>query len=63
METDEKLVNKNVDVSKNDGFHLYGVLTSIGPYGIWLKTFSETSFIAFTNIREIRLDRKYRKGD
>jgi len=61
MDLEEKLINKRVDVSKNDGFHLYGVLREIGAYGIWLKTSSETSFIAFTNIKEIRLDR--RQGD
>lgn len=58
MELEEKLVNRKVDVSKSDGFHLYGVLREIGAYGIWLRTSSETSFIAFANIKEIRLDRK-----
>ena len=58
METEKKLVNKKVDVTKADGFHLYGHLRDIDQYGIWLETNAETSFIAFINIKEIRLDRR-----
>jgi len=54
----EKFIENNVDVSKCDGFHLYGVLKKIEQHGIWLETKRELSFISFNNIKEIRLDRR-----
>jgi hypothetical protein len=54
----EEFLNRQVDVAKLDGFHLYGILKKIEQHGIWIETKKELSFIAFNNIREMRLDRK-----
>ena len=59
MEPKETFLNENIDICKNDGFHLYAILKSIEQHGIWVETKSELSFIAFANIKEIRLDRRY----
>ena len=58
METEtRKLLNKNVDVQMRD-FHLYGVLKQIDAQGIWLETKEQESFINWTNIIMIKLDKR-----
>ncbi|MFA5102486.1 MAG: hypothetical protein WC525_04985 [Candidatus Thermoplasmatota archaeon] len=58
----EDYLEKHIDVMKIDGFHVYGILKKIESYGIWVESNSELGFLAFSNIREIRPDRRYR-GD
>lgn len=57
MKTETKLLNKNVKVSLTSGFVLYGTLVETELYGIWLKSNTETSFISYTTIKDIREDR------
>jgi hypothetical protein len=56
------LLGKHIDVTKNDGFHVYAVLKDIEQHGIWVEFNSELIFIAFTNLKEIRLDRRYKEA-
>jgi hypothetical protein len=58
----KELLNKHIDATKNDGFHIYAVLKDIEQHGIWVELNSELIFFAFTNLKEIRLDRRY-KGE
>jgi hypothetical protein len=63
METEDKytLLNKAIDLTKNDGFHLYVTLRKIEQFGVWIESDTEISFISFSNIRDIRKDK--RKGE
>lgn len=65
METGIKknFVGEHVDVTRNTGFHVYAKLLKIEQFGIWLQSDTETSFIAFNDIKDIRLDKRYNKGD
>jgi hypothetical protein len=50
------LLGKKVKIVKADGFVLYGTLLKKEDFGIWVKTNTETSFITFLNILEVRID-------
>jgi len=60
MET-EIFLNKHVDVAKLDGFHIYSILRRIDQFGVWLEYNNELTFVSFNNIREMKLDRKFRE--
>ncbi len=49
---------KRVNVTKNDGFVLYGLLLKQEPHGIWLQLKSKTVFITYSNLKEIALDER-----
>ena len=59
MEERNKFLNKHVKVTKEDGFVLYGKLVDKELFGIWLESDTETSFITYNNIKDIRLDPRY----
>jgi hypothetical protein len=56
----EDYLEKHIDVTKLDGFHIYGVLKQIASQGVWVETNNGVSFFAYSNIKEIRPDRRYR---
>ena len=58
MEEENELLNKPVVVRLKNDFALYGLAQSFLQGGIFLKTKTETSFISFTEIKNIRLDRR-----
>lgn len=63
METVTKnFLNQNVDVTRLTGFHVYAKLKQIDQFGIWIESKTETSFIAFNDIKDIRLDKRYTKA-
>lgn len=56
MNAKEEFLNKDIIVQQVDNFCKYGKLVLIEPYGIWLKSTKETSFIAYNNIKTIKLN-------
>ncbi len=56
---ERNFLNKQVIVTKADGFVLYGTLVDCQLHGIWLKTKQETSFLAYSNIKDIRLNPRF----
>ncbi|MBD3196428.1 MAG: hypothetical protein GF317_15320 [Candidatus Lokiarchaeota archaeon] len=57
MKISNELENKRCIIRKIDDYTVYGTV-SFDEHGIWLKTNTETSFIAYNNIKEIRLDKR-----
>ena len=55
-------LNKNVEVRYVNDFTLYGILKAVDEHGIVLKTNQETSFISFSQIQMIKLDKRYYGG-
>ena len=51
-------LGKQIDITRLNGYHIYATLQSIEQFGIWVTSKTETSFIAFNDIKDIRLDRK-----
>jgi hypothetical protein len=56
VEMRETFLNKQVKVEKNDHFCIFGRILEEREEGIILQTRSETSFISYKQIAEIRLD-------
>jgi len=54
---EEVFLDKHCQVVKVDGFTLYGTVKEVNDYGILLETTQETSYISFSNIKEIRINR------
>ncbi len=64
METEaDKFLGKAIDLTRLDGFHIYAILVKMEQFGVWVKSKQETSFIAFNNIKDIRLDRRSKESD
>jgi len=55
---ENNFLDKHIDATKLDGFHLYGILKKIEQHGIWIDVKSELVFLAFNNLKEMRLDRR-----
>ena len=55
-------MEQHVKVVKKDGFVLFGDIVDRNSEGVWVRTDTETSFISFNIILEIRKDPRYRDG-
>ena len=47
------LLGKKCKLVQNNNFVLDGIVTDIDDYGVMFQTTQKTSFIAWTNIREL----------
>lgn len=54
------LIDKKVIVKMENHFNLHCVLRQIDDYGVWVETEEQTSYIGFSEIRMIKLDKKGR---
>ena len=53
MIDNDSFINKNCKLVKNDGFILNGLIREINDNGVFFQTEQKTSFINWSNIREI----------
>jgi sRNA-binding regulator protein Hfq len=49
----QTLINKKCKLVQTNGFILEGTVIDIDQYGFMFKTTQKTSFIAWTNVREL----------
>ena len=56
MKEEKSFLNKNIIVQQLDDYCKYGKLIKSELHGIWLQSPKETSFIAYANIKTIRLN-------
>ena len=47
------LLDKKCKLVMNNGFALYGTVIEIDNFGFMFKTEQKTSFVAWTNVREL----------
>ena len=50
--------DKNVNVEVGSGFHIFAKIIGITSSGIMLESEREKSYISFSNIKAIKLDRR-----
>ena len=50
--------DKNVNVEVDSGFHIFAKIIGITSTGIMLESKREKSYISFSNIKAIKLDRR-----
>ncbi len=59
LEKEPTFLNKQVIVTQIDNFVKYGELYKQELHGIWLKSNTEISFIAYNNIKTIKLNHRF----
>jgi hypothetical protein len=62
MNQESPFLHRRVAVTQADNYVKYGELERTEAFGIWLRIGEEISFIAFNNIKTIRLDKRYEEG-
>ncbi len=55
---ENEFLGKNVDITRINGYHIYATLIKTEQFGVWVKSHTETSFISYNDIKDIRLDRR-----